>query len=276
MPTVMKNGCVVIPHIKTTLIIQFLMKMLIWPIQFLNWGCVFTSATLFRQAVKKYAIMDKRPITNVRNYGKKVKYICEAPCQWKIYVSPMQSSKTYQIKTFYNIHTCMATFIQKQINSTWIADYYLNEIRMNPGWPVPAFHKKIVNDLKCKVSIHVVYRAKKKALSKINGTHEIQYEEVWNYGHQLMRVMPDGIVKILTEEPDAGADRGRFLRLYVCLGPLKKAFAQHCRHIVGLYGCHLKGPFGGQLLVAVGVDAKDGMYPVAWAVVEAENTKFWK
>ena len=63
------------------------------------------------------------------------------------------------------------------------------------------------------------------------------------------------------------------MRLYVCLGPLKKAFVDFCRHVVGLDGCHLKGPFGGQLLAAVGVDANDGMYPIAWAWVESETTE---
>lgn len=32
--------------------------------------------------------------------------------------------------------------------------------------------------------------------------------------------------------------------------------------LLGLDGCHLKGPYGGQLLAAVGTDANDGMYPV--------------
>ena len=43
--------------------------------------------------------------------------------------------------------------------------------------------------------------------------------------------------------------------MYICLGPLKNAFIQYCRHLVGLDGCHLKGSFGGQLLAVVGVDA---------------------
>lgn len=48
-----------------------------------------------------------------------------------------------------------------------------------------------------------------------------------------------------------------------------------CRPIIGLDGCHLKGPFGGQLLSAVGTDSNDGMYPIAWAVVETEDTSSW-
>lgn len=129
--------------------------------------------------------------------------------------------------------------------------------------------------MKCNVRKHAVYRAKARALRKINGTHEEQYADLWKYGYQLKKFLPETTVKILTENPEPGQVSGRFLRFYLCLGPLKKAFTQHCRKIVGLDGCHLRGPFGGILLAVVGVDANDGMYPVAWAVVESETTESW-
>lgn len=159
-----------------------------------------------------------------------------------------RATPTYQIRALTTKHTCMPTFHQKQINST----YYEKELRMNPRWPISSFHKKIFNDLKCEVSKHSVYRAKIRALLKINGTHELQFGQVWDYGFEVKRVLPESTVKILTKDPEPGTDSGRFLRMYVCLGPLKKAFVQFYRHIVGLDGCHLKGPFGGQLLAAVG------------------------
>ena len=110
---------------------------------------------------------------------------------------------------------------------------------------------------------------------KISGTHEEQYTMVWKYAHELKKVLPESTIKVLTEDPKPDTKRGRFLRFYVCLGPIKKAFVENCRRIMGLDGCHLKGPYWGQLLVAVGVDANDGMYPVAWAIVEIENTNAW-
>lgn len=55
----------------------------------------------------------------------------------------------------------------------------------------------------------------------------------------------------------------------------KRVFMPGCRRIIGLDGCHLKGPFGCQLLIAVGMDPNDGMFPVAWSVVDAENTDNW-
>lgn len=58
-------------------------------------------------------------------------------------------------------------------------------------------------------------------------------------------MLPQSTLKILTENLDRNTDKGRFMRFYVCLGPIKKAFTENCRRIVGLDGCHLKGPFGG-------------------------------
>lgn len=92
---------------------------------------------------------------------------------WKVYASPMQGTSTFQIKTLYNKHTCMPTFKSKQIISKWIADYYETGLIMNSTWHVNAFH--IVNEFKYDVSKHAVYRAKRRVLMKISGTHKEQY-----------------------------------------------------------------------------------------------------
>nr|KAJ0185293.1 hypothetical protein LSAT_V11C900488940 [Lactuca sativa] len=44
----------------------------------------------------------------------------------------------------------------------------------------------------------------------------------------------------------------------------------------GLDGAFMKGPFPGQILSTVGVDSNNGTYPLAYAVVESENTSRWK
>ncbi|CAL8174548.1 unnamed protein product [Prunus armeniaca] len=45
--------------------------------------------------------------------------------------------------------------------------------------------------------------------------------------------------------------------------------------VVGLDACHIKGQHPGQLLSVVGVDPSNGMYPIAYAVAEAENYATW-
>ncbi|XP_049365488.1 uncharacterized protein LOC125830339 [Solanum verrucosum] len=47
------------------------------------------------------------------------------------------------------------------------------------------------------------------------------------------------------------------------------------RKCIGLDGCFLKGVCRGQLLIAVAKDGNNQMLPLAWAVVENENTNSW-
>ncbi|GKA59125.1 mutator type transposase [Tanacetum coccineum] len=47
------------------------------------------------------------------------------------------------------------------------------------------------------------------------------------------------------------------------------------RDSLGLDGAFMKGPFPGQVLVAVGLDSNNGIYPLAYALVEAESKSSW-
>jgi hypothetical protein len=56
---------------------------------------------------------------------------------------------------------------------------------------------------------------------------------------------------------------------------MKRGFLEGCKPIIGVDGCFLKGPFKGQLLSAVGRDGNNNMYPIAFAIVEAEVKDSW-
>ncbi|XP_076925865.1 uncharacterized protein LOC143588842 [Bidens hawaiensis] len=47
------------------------------------------------------------------------------------------------------------------------------------------------------------------------------------------------------------------------------------RDLLGLDWCFMKGPFPGHILTAVGIDANNGIYPVAYSLMEAEATASW-
>lgn len=66
-----------------------------------------------------------------------------------------------------------------------------------------------------------------------------------------------------------------FQRFYVCFATIRTLWSMWCRPIFGLDGCFMKSTLKGQLLAAVGRDANNGMYPIAWAVVDVENEDNW-
>nr|XP_043623534.1 uncharacterized protein LOC122595263 [Erigeron canadensis] len=97
-----------------------------------------------------------------------------------------------------------------------------------------------------------------------------------DYCEELMLQNP-GTTITLDVEPVNNADEPtrQFRRIYVCLGALKHGFKACLRDLVGLDGAFMKGPFPGQVLTAVGVDPNNGIYPIAYAIVETENRESW-
>ncbi|KAL4341237.1 hypothetical protein GQ457_08G035830 [Hibiscus cannabinus] len=99
----------------------------------------------------------------------------------------------------------------------------------------------VMHDHVNKVSQSKCLRAKNLALEMVVGSHKGQYSMIYDYLNEL-RISNPGSTTILM------LDNRVFMRLYTCLVACKQA---------------------------VGVDANDSLYPIAYAVVEAENQSAW-
>ncbi|XP_057478210.1 uncharacterized protein LOC130765725 [Actinidia eriantha] len=134
--------------------------------------------------------------------------------------------------------------------------------------------KTIKRDLMLDVSQNQVYRAKRKAFEIIQGNHREQYLRLWDYCEMVRRQNPGSTALLKLERPWLAASP-IFQRLFICYDAQVKGFIEGCRPIIGLDACFLKGPYGGQLMHAVGRDANNQMYPLAIAIVEAESKSSW-
>ncbi|GAA0160115.1 hypothetical protein LIER_38977 [Lithospermum erythrorhizon] len=65
-------------------------------------------------------------------------------------------------------------------------------------------------------------------------------------------------------------------RFYIYLKPLVEGFHAGCKKVIGLDGCHTKGLYKQQILIAVGLDNNNDCWAIAWAVVEKENVDTWE
>ena len=73
-----------------------------------------------------------------------------------------------------------------------------------------------------------------------------------------------------------GGQPDMFERMYLCFEACKRGFKEGYRPLIGIDGCHLNGLAGGQLLTAVGIDANNQIFPIAFAIVEIENADNWR
>ena len=60
------------------------------------------------------------------------------------------------------------------------------------------------------------------------------------------------------------------------LDACKRGFLEGCRPLICLDGCHLKTKYGGIMLIAVGIDPNDCIYPIALVIIEVESLATWK
>ncbi|XP_058224864.1 uncharacterized protein LOC131334019 isoform X1 [Rhododendron vialii] len=239
-------------------------------------GMIFSTRKLFKAAVKEHAIKTAKAIKFVKNDSKRVRAACKKPCPWSLLASKMQGLDSFQVRTYIYTHNCKRIFHNRQVTSTWLSNKYVETLRSNPSWQVKCMKDQVQKDHKVGVSRSQLYRAKSKAKEMIEGSHVEQYAKLPDYCEELRRTNPGSTVIMKTIEDEEGGEKSRFERLYIALGACKEGFMAGCRPFIGLDGCHLKGPYKGQLLVAVGIDGNNQTYAVAYAVVEAENKASWK
>ncbi|XP_042012221.1 uncharacterized protein LOC121760648 [Salvia splendens] len=95
-----------------------------------------------------------------------------------------------------------------------------------------------------------------------------QYGKLRDYAEGLKKFNPNSSVFI-------GTDHLIFQNMYVCIDACKRGFLAGCRPLVGLDGCFLKGGYKAQLLVVVGIDPNDCIFPIAYGVVDVESKESW-
>ena len=134
-----------------------------------------------------------------------------------------------------------------------------------------------MNAVKRDHNVHISYnqawKGRLRAMLITQGDAIEKYAKVWDYAASINKWNPgsSSYVKVDLGDPE----KPLFERLYVCFEACKKGFREGCKPIIGLDGCHLKGAYTGQVLVVVAKDGNNNIFPVAYAVVEAERKDTW-
>nr|XP_033515075.1 uncharacterized protein LOC117279634 [Nicotiana tomentosiformis] len=222
---------------------------------------------------------DEKTISFKKNESDKnfAKY-CDQ-CPWRIYASiKAPDDPTITIKTIVGKHSdhCLFVYVNKNVKSRMIAKRILNYLRIHPDVvSVGDFMDKIHEEMNVEVSVSQVYRAKTIAKEMIEGHYKEQYAKLEDYCAELKRKNPGSTV-LLETTPHEEDGRPVFERIYICLEPCRRGWMAGCRPLIGMDGCFLKGPYGGQLLTAIGIDIDNGIFSIAYAVVDIEDKHNWK
>ncbi|KAF7140525.1 hypothetical protein RHSIM_Rhsim06G0101100 [Rhododendron simsii] len=159
--------------------------------------------------------------------------------------------------------------------STWIASKFARTLRSNPGMTIEAIYDELVENRGIEASRMQIYRGKRKALEAIEGNHSKAYSKLRQYAVEVIKTNPGSLVKLEIEKIPSNVNLPTFKRMFISFAAIQQGFKDGCRPFIGLDGCHLKGPFGGVLLAAMALDGNNGLYPVAFGLVESECRVSW-
>ncbi|GJR07408.1 heat stress transcription factor B-4-like protein [Tanacetum coccineum] len=154
--------------------------------------------------------------------------------------------------------------------------FTMSQVRVNLDIPIKAVQDQLQRELEVQISMSKAFRAKAKAEREIRGDHVLQYSIFRDYVVELQSTNPNTTIRIAVKKNiDPSLPTRVFQRIYFCLGALKLGFRACRRDMLGLDGAFMNGPFPGQVLVADGLDLNNEIYPLAYALVEAERKSSW-
>ncbi|KAL8472249.1 hypothetical protein ACS0TY_029459 [Phlomoides rotata] len=233
-------------------------------------GMIFGSKDEFRKVVQSHAIQSRRTLHFPKNDKIRIYARCRGDgCDWGINLVKIKDQATFHIRLYNLSHKCPPIFKVKNVKSSWLGEKFTPDFQNEPKRKVDGWRKRIMKELNVNSSRQQAYRAKIKALEIIVGKPDEQYSKLWDYAQELRTSNPKST--IVLDNDDEGIFRG----MYVCFQAVRIGFNSGCRPFIGVDGCWLKGPHGGILLSAVGVDPGNSIFPLAYAVVSKENKDTW-
>ncbi|XP_010501674.1 PREDICTED: uncharacterized protein LOC104778971 [Camelina sativa] len=241
----------------------------------------FFNGVAFKEAVLDYVLKTGRNLKQYRYDKAKIGFKCVgvndedgSKCEWKVYASILSNDKMWRINRIMDKHSCIPNGECEMLTVPHIARLFVDKIRDDPEYFMPRKIEEIVKtDWKISITRPQCQAARKTALKWIEREYDEQFHRLRDYAAEIMEANPNSHVEVECITNDDGKDM--FNRFYVCFDNIRRTWMATCRPIIGIDGCFLKNRIKGQLLVALGRDANNGIYPIAWGVVKVENTDNW-
>ncbi|KAM0825792.1 hypothetical protein ACQ4PT_069327 [Festuca glaucescens] len=232
-------------------------------------GMVFMSVKELRAAIQEYILQNRVGVHYLKNDLQRIRCRCEDGCPWFLYAAPDSRHEAFVVKKYVGKHDCERDWVVNQFTAKYLASHYLEKFRADDKMSLKNFAMIIQQDFNMSASRSKLERARRFALTQINGDELAQYNLLWDFAAEIRRSNPGSTMFV-------NAKAGLFENCYMSLDACKRGLLAGCRPVIGIDGCHMKNRFGGVMLAAVGVDPNDCIFPIALAIVEVEDTDSWK
>ncbi|MCL7028160.1 hypothetical protein MKW94_026774 [Papaver nudicaule] len=233
----------------------------------------FTNVHEFREALRKYSIAHGFAYKFIKNDSHRVTVKCKSEgCPWRLHASRLSTTQLFCIKKVSGVHTCDGSTLTSgyQATTNWVAGIVKEKLRESSNYKP----KDIVTDIKRDFGIELNYsqawRAKEIARDQLQGSYKEAYNQLPYFCEKIKETNPGSHATYSTKEDSS------FHRLFVAFHASLQGFEQGCRPLLFLDSTPLNSKYQGTLLSATAADGDDGVFPVAFAIVDAETDDNWR
>ncbi|XP_070035142.1 uncharacterized protein [Nicotiana tomentosiformis] len=223
---------------------------------------IFENVNQFRKAVTDYAIEYHGQLKLKPNEPSRVRVKCKSKiCQWEMFAS-LDRDSNFIVKKYHPIHKCTLMNKNKLYNSKYIANKFKDRITSQPYIRIWEIQELVRNKLGLYVSRTICYRANQIVLRKFMGDWKLEFARLCEYADIITQTNP-GSTSLVKINRNSEPGKNLFKYFYVYFNALKKGWLEGCRKIIGFDGCFLKGTCKSELLVAIGENGDQQIYPIA-------------
>ncbi|KAE8656976.1 hypothetical protein F3Y22_tig00116997pilonHSYRG00720 [Hibiscus syriacus] len=249
----------------------------------LHIGMEFASKEEAMMAIKSYNI--RNSVKSRVDRSNTEKYVCYCVqrgngCQWMVRVSKRKNN-LWELTRYNGPHTCCATGINQDhpnLDSNIICQAIMPIVKQSSHIAVAVLISAIQSQYGYTVSYKKAWLAKQNAICKLHGEWDSSYNELPSWFHVVQRLNPGTIVEFETQHHYVNdrivRDRCQFYRVFwtypQCINALK-----YCKPVVQIDGTFLYGKYKQVLFLVVVQDGNRNILPVAFALVQGEDTESW-
>ncbi|PKU78763.1 uncharacterized protein LOC110106129 [Dendrobium catenatum] len=143
-------------------------------------------------------------------------------------------------------------------------------VKRNPDVPPKDINRNLEKECGLSLPYMKLWRSREQARESIFGYVDDNYKWVPSLHVELIGRNPGSHITYMFDQHD-----NSFQRFYVSFKVCTDGFMYGCRPLISLDACHLKSKHLGMLLLATSLDGNNGLFPLAFAVVETESKQTW-
>ncbi|XP_010462188.1 PREDICTED: uncharacterized protein LOC104742831 [Camelina sativa] len=233
----------------------------------------FHSGLEFKDQLLRYSLKTQYDVKMAKSQADMIAVVCcGEKCKFKVLCSYEKPINKWMVKVCHMNHNHGKSSRVSMLKQSVIAGLFREEIRRNISLQAAHIKDAIKARYNIVVPISKCYRGRRIALNTILEAQTTQFGKLWDYENELRKRHPRMTTDLCTVNVN---DREMFDCFYICLEEFRNTWKTCCRPVIGLDGCFFKWELNGDLRAAIGRDADNRMYPIAWAVVRGENKDTW-